>query len=98
MPNTNDTEFSEILDNIIAYEGGYVNDPDDRGQETIYGISKRVHPHGLRHTGAAEMAEEGVDIRVISRQLGHKNVAITHRYIDHLAPQAVLDAARGRHW
>jgi site-specific recombinase XerD len=65
---------------------------------TKAGIGKRVHPHGLRHTGAVEMAEEGVDIRVISRQLGHGNVSTTHRYLDHLAPQAVLDAARARRW
>jgi lysozyme family protein len=38
------TTFKEIMDVIIENEGGYVNDPDDRGRETKYGISKRSHP------------------------------------------------------
>ena len=29
---------------IIKVEGGYVNDPDDPGGETKYGISKRAYP------------------------------------------------------
>ena len=29
---------------IIDHEGGYVNDPNDRGGETKYGISKRAYP------------------------------------------------------
>jgi len=28
----------------MKYEGGYVNDPDDPGGETKFGISKRSHP------------------------------------------------------
>jgi len=62
------------------------------------GIEKRVHPHGLRHTGAAEMRAEGVDIGVISRQLGHTTVATTSRYIAHLHPTAVVEAMKRRGW
>lgn len=29
---------------VLAHEGGYVNDPDDPGGETNYGISKRSYP------------------------------------------------------
>jgi len=32
------------LDAIFEAEGGYVNDPDDLGGETKYGISKRAFP------------------------------------------------------
>jgi site-specific recombinase XerD len=59
-------------------------------------LSKRVHPHGLRHTFASELADEGVDIRIVSRALGHSNVAITSRYIDHLNPTAVLSVMGAR--
>ena len=62
------------------------------------GIDKRVHPHGLRHTGAAELRAEGVDIGVISRQLGHASIATTARYLDHIAPQQVVDAMKRRVW
>lgn len=59
-------------------------------------ISKRVHPHALRHSFASELADERVDIRVISACLGHSNVAITDRYISHLNPKAVLDVMGAR--
>lgn len=62
------------------------------------GIEKRVHAHGLRHTHAAQLRAEGVDIAIISRQLGHASITTTARYLDHIAPQAVLDAMRGRKW
>ena len=62
------------------------------------GIAKRVHAHGLRHTHAAELREEGVDIGVISKQLGHSDISTTARYLDHIAPWAVVEALRCRRW
>ncbi len=62
------------------------------------GIAKRVHAHGLRHTHAAELRTEGVDIGIISRQLGHRSIATTATYLDHIAPVAVTEAMRGRVW
>jgi site-specific recombinase XerD len=44
------------------------------------GIAERVHAHGLRQTRAAELPEEGVEIRVISTQLGHSDISTTARY------------------
>ena len=38
------TEFDEIIDIVLEHEGGYVNDPDDPGGETKYGISKKAYP------------------------------------------------------
>ncbi len=62
------------------------------------GILKRVHAHGLRHTHAAQLRAEGVDIAVIKRQLGHSSIVTTVRYLDHLNPVAVVEAMRGRVW
>jgi site-specific recombinase XerD len=62
------------------------------------GIEKRVHAHGLRHTHAAQLRAEGVDIAIISRQLGHASITTTARYLDHIAPTAVIDAMRRRTW
>ena len=62
------------------------------------GIVKRVHPHGLRHTHACELRAEGVDVGIISKQLGHSSIATTARYLDHIAPQQVINAMRKRKW
>ncbi len=61
-------------------------------------IDRRVHAHGLRHTHAAELRSEGVDIGIISKQLGHRSILTTIRYLDHIAPMAVVQAMRGRGW
>ena len=62
------------------------------------GLAKRVHAHGFCHTHTAQLREEGVDIGIISKQLGHRSIATTARYLDHIAPVAVLQAMRGRRW
>jgi len=62
------------------------------------GILRRVHAHGFRHTHAAELRGEGVDIGVISKQLGHRSIATTARYLDHIAPWDVVKAMRRREW
>lgn len=36
--------FDRIFEELIEIEGGYVNDPEDAGGETKYGISKRQYP------------------------------------------------------
>jgi site-specific recombinase XerD len=54
-------------------------------------IEKRVHPHALRHTRAAELAADGVPVNVIQRVLGHNSLATTDRYLAHVAPTQVLD-------
>lgn len=41
------------------------------------GVLKRVHAHGFRHTHAAEQGSEGVDIGIISKQLGHNGISTT---------------------
>ena len=62
------------------------------------GLQGRVHPHALRHTCAFEMAKEGIQPHVIQKQLGHASLDMTKRYIDHLCPTEVRDAARRRNW
>jgi lysozyme family protein len=34
----------KILEHLFGLEGGYVDDPDDRGGETKFGISKKAYP------------------------------------------------------
>ena len=37
--------FDTAMTAVLGYEGGYVNDPNDPGGETNWGISKRAYPN-----------------------------------------------------
>ena len=53
------TQFDDIIEVVLEHEGGYVNDPDDPGGETNFGIAKRSHPDvdikNLTKDGAKEI-------------------------------------------
>jgi site-specific recombinase XerD len=76
---------------------GYVRDMLKR-KAARAGIEKRVHPHGLRHTHAAELVREGVPMNVIRDQLGHTSLATTDRYLRNVAPADVISMGRARAW
>ena len=38
-------EFKDGVIQVLNHEGGYVNDPQDPGGETKFGISKRAYPN-----------------------------------------------------
>lgn len=40
-------DFNKAFELIVFNEGGYVNDPDDKGGETYMGISRRAHPNAI---------------------------------------------------
>jgi len=56
------TKFEEIIEVVLEHEGGYVNDPDDPGGETKYGIAKKFNPDvdikNLTKEGAKEIYYE----------------------------------------
>lgn len=45
------------------------------------GITKRVHPHGFRHSHASELFHRGVPVAVIQAQLGHSDPMTTFNYL-----------------
>lgn len=45
MDYTTDQNFQTAILVVLRHEGGYVNDKDDAGGETKYGISKRAYPN-----------------------------------------------------
>lgn len=55
----NDSVFQLAMVKVFRDEGGYVNDPNDPGGETKYGISKRTYPNvdikNLTMDGAREI-------------------------------------------
>jgi len=55
-------KFNEIIEVVLHHEGGYVNDPDDPGGETNFGVAKRSHPDvdikNLTKDGAKKIYKE----------------------------------------
>jgi site-specific recombinase XerD len=58
------------------------------------GLTKRVHPHGLRHSLATRMARQGESVAVIQAQLGHEWITTTARYIQRLGAGETVAAMR----
>ncbi len=56
------------------------------------GLERRVHPHGLRHTHAADLALAGVPVLAIQQQLGHCSLVTTANYLRRVGVR--LDLAR----
>lgn len=48
---------------------------------TKAGINKRVYTHLIRHCSASHMVENGVDINLIQRILGHSSAKTTSIYL-----------------
>lgn len=62
------------------------------------GVVKRCNPHGLRHTGASDLAAEGVALLDIQSQLGHSSPATTARYLHQLNPVERIERLSSREW
>ena len=57
-------------------------------------MSKRIHPHVLRHSCAMHLLQAGVDTSVIALWLGHADLRSTNIYLhaDMTIKQRALDA------
>ncbi len=53
-----ETSFQQGIKFVFRWEGGYVNDPNDLGGETNFGISKKAYPYLEIKEMTKELAEE----------------------------------------
>jgi len=86
--------IKEELNSYCKLEKGEILFPSNRGGKlttaTIQaivensakkaGICKRVHPHTLRHSFATHLLEQGTDLRIIQKLLGHSDIKTTQMY------------------
>jgi len=62
------------------------------------GISRRVHPHALRHTFARELYDENNGVVEIQLALGHRKIATTQVYLQSIGATEVNAILRRRRW
>lgn len=54
---------------------------------------RRIGLHGLRHTHASLLGKANVDIKVVSKRLGHSSIKVTADCYSHVFPSQDRDAA-----
>lgn len=89
-------DFKNAFEKTSSHEGGYVNDPEDRGGETYRGIARRYHPRwsgwtfidGLKNqAGFPDNLDTSSTLQTAVRSLYKKN------YWDRIQGDAISDEA-----
>lgn len=62
------------------------------------GWSKRIHPHGFRHTFAVNLARSGVPVAHIQRLLGHSSLATTSVYMSSITAEDLRESMERVTW
>lgn len=62
------------------------------------GWEKRIHPHGMRHTFAADLARRGATMHTIQEQLGHTNLSTTSIYLSGISGEEVAREMDAINW
>ena len=71
-------KFDKAYQRTIASEGGYVNDPLDKGGETYMGISRKAHPNSSIWQIIDKVDKKGKTNKQITSEL-KRNAHLTHQ-------------------
>ena len=52
-------------------------------------------PHGLRHSFGSALLRKGVDIKIVSKLLGHKDITVTYNVYIHIMKEQEIQAVTG---
>ena len=69
--------FTEAIEIIILNEGGYVNNPNDKGGETYMGISRNTHPNAIIWKHVDKITVKYKTAKTITKYL-KQNKELTH--------------------
>lgn len=62
------------------------------------GIERRLHPHACRHRFAVDLIQDGADLLVVQRALGHASAATTSTYLTRIGADDAVAFVRQREW
>lgn len=53
---------------------------------------QEASPHDLRHSFGSELIKNGIDIKIVSELMGHKDVQTTYNIYIHILKEQKVDA------
>lgn len=87
------TEFDRAFDRLMGNEGSYVNDPNDPGGETNWGVSKRSYPD-LDIKNLTRDQAKGIYLRDFWEPLGEAHPAVKFQVFDFAVNSSIQTAIR----
>lgn len=90
--------YRSDFDLVFGRPDGSAEDPDVIGRRFGRHVRKLktlpiIGLHGLRHTHATLLLEEGVDVKTVSERLGHDSIQTTLELYAHVTPKMRANAA-----
>lgn len=95
-PNHNSTDYVFITENRDKIKSRQNVNRTLRDMLVRSGCSvQNCTPHGLRHSFGSALLRKGVDIKVVSKLLGHKDITVTYNVYIHILKEQEIEAVSG---